>query len=171
MMKFFIFSAFVISLFFFTGCETTYRIYIVRHAEKSLVPADDPHLTVEGRARAEALRELLTDKDIKAIFSTQKNRTVETAMPLSKLLNVPIQYYGNDTLPAFLKIVAGLKKNTLIVGHSNTTVTMVSAFNLDHSITVIPDDDYDNLFIIDVKKGKAVKITETTYGALSPAVK
>ncbi len=169
-MKFFILSACIVFLFL-TSCSSIHHIYIVRHAEKSTEPADDPHLTAEGRLRAEALGELLKDRDIKAIFSTHTNRTMETATPLSKLVNLPIEYYGNDTLPAFLKRVIALDQNVLIVGHSNTSITMISDLGLDHTITFIPDDDYDNLFVIDIKKGKAVKITETTYGALSPKAK
>jgi broad specificity phosphatase PhoE len=110
----------------------------------------------------------LKNKNINSIFSTQTNRTVETATPLSRLLNIPVQYYGNDTQLEFLQTVAALKKNTLIVGHSNTTVTMISSLPFRQTITYINEDDYDNLFIIKVKNGKAVKLTETIYGANSP---
>ena len=151
-----------------TSCESTNNIYLVRHAEKSGEPANDPHLTKEGKQRAETLKDLLKNKNINAIFSTQTNRTEETAKPLSMLLNIPVQYYGNDTLPEFLQTVAALKKNTLIVGHSNTTVTMISSLRFRQTITYINEDDYDNLFIIKVKNGKAVKLTETTYGTNSP---
>jgi len=140
----------------------------VRHAEKSTAPANDPHLTKDGKQRAETLKDLLKIKNINSIFSTQTNRTEETAKPLSMLLNIPVQYYGNDTLPEFLQTVAALKKNTLIVGHSNTTVTMISSLRFRQTITYINEDDYDNLFIIKVKNGKAVKLTETTYGTNSP---
>ncbi len=170
-MKFIICTAVCLSILFFSSCQSTNDIYIVRHAEKSAEPVSDPHLTIEGKQRAETLKDLLKDKKIKAIFSTEKNRTAETATPLSRLLNIPVQYYGNDTLPAFLRTVAKLKKNLLIVGHSNTTVTMISSLRLLQTITYIPEDDYDNFFILKVKNGKVLKLIETTYGTISPKVK
>ncbi|MBA3673394.1 MAG: histidine phosphatase family protein [Chitinophagaceae bacterium] len=170
-MNFIICTALFLSTFFFTSCQSTNEIYIVRHAEKSAEPASDPHLTTDGKFRAEILKDILKDKKIKAIFSTEKNRTMETAAPLSRLLNIAVQYYRNDTLPGFLKTVAKLKKNSLIVGHSNTTVTMISSLRLPQTITYIPEDDYDNFFIIKVKNGRVLKLTETTYGTVSPKVK
>ena len=169
-MKFLIYTALFL-LLGFTSCQSTHKIYIVRHAEKTAEPANDPLLTNKGKQRAETLKDILKGKKIKAIFSTERTRTKETAKPLSQLINVPIQIYGNDTLAAFVQKVISLKKNALIIGHSNTSITMISSLNLPHTITFIPEDDYDNMFIIKTQKGKAVKITETTYGAPSPAVK
>ena len=45
---------------------------------------------------------------------------------------------------------------------------MLGELNLSHNITVISDDDYDKLFIITMKNGKAVSLKETTYGVPSP---
>ena len=168
-MKFLIY----LTIFFicFTACKTTNEIYIVRHAEKSTEPAIDPHLTNEGKIRADALKNILKDKNIKAIFSTERTRTVETVTPLSKLINTPIQYYANDTLLAFMQRVIGLKKNALIVGHSNTLLPMLDTLHLSHAIIVIPDNTYNNIFIIKTKGNRAIKVTETTYEAMYPAVK
>ena len=167
-MKFFIYATLFLSGLFLISCQSTKDIYIVRHAEKSTEPANDPHLTAEGKLRAETLKDILKDKKIKAIFSTEKQRTVETATPLSKLMNIPIQYYGNDTLKIFLQMVTGLKKNALIIGHSNTCITMISTLNLPYTITFIPDNGYENIFILKIKKRKPVKIIETYYNSLSP---
>jgi broad specificity phosphatase PhoE len=145
------------------SCKSTNNIYLVRHAEKSTEPANDPHLTKEGKQRAETLKDLLKNKNINAIFSTQTNRTIQTTTPLGRLISIPIQHYGNDSLPGFLQSVISSKKNVLIVGHSNTLIPMIGSLNLPYAIKNIADNDYDNLFIIKVKGGKAIKITETTY--------
>jgi len=147
-----------------TSCESTNNIYLVRHAEKSTEPANDPHLTKEGKQRAETLKDLLKNKNINAIFSTQTNRTIQTTTPLGGLINIPIQHYANNLLPGFLQSVISSKKNVLIVGHSNTLIPMIGSLNLPYAIKNIGDNDYANLFIIKVKRGKAIKITETTYG-------
>lgn len=170
-MKFLISFSFLLTAFSIISCQHLNKIYIVRHAEKAAEPASDPVLTAEGMARAEALKDYFKDKSILALFSTQKQRTIATLTPLSNLKHLPITYYGNDTLNKFLEGVIRIKKNTLIAGHSNTSVTMLSHFNLPHTIKYIPEDDYDNLFIIEVKNGKAIKIIETTYGASSPVKK
>jgi broad specificity phosphatase PhoE len=143
----------------------------VRHAEKSTEPPNDPHLSNEGKLRAEFLKAFLKDKKIKAIYSTERARTIETATPLSQSIHIPIQYYGNDTLENFVKKVLREGKNTLVVGHSNTSVAMINTLGLPHNITFIPEDDYDNMFIIKVKRGKAVKLSENTYGIASPPKK
>lgn len=170
-MKFFIYGLVLLSAALITSCQSTNEIYIVRHAEKTLEPANDPLLTPEGKQRAELLKEILKDKNIKAIYSTRRVRTSETAKPLSALINIPIQYYSNDTLPQFLQNLILAKKNALIIGHSNTSITMIKSLNLPQTVTFIPEDDYDNMFIIKVKNGKAVKIIEKTYGVVSPPVK
>jgi phosphohistidine phosphatase SixA len=162
-------------IFLFAGvassCQNTNEIYIVRHAEKGTEPANNPPLTSEGKQRAEALKQLLKDKNIQVIFSTPTARTMETAKPLSNLVNVPIQFYNNDTMAVFLQKAIDLKKNVLIVAHSNTILPMLDALHLSHNVTSIPDNVFNNVFIIKTKGNKAEMVTETTYEAMSPVVK
>lgn len=170
-MKLLIYTAIFLFTSLSVSCQNTNEIYIVRHAEKSSGPANNPTLTNDGKQRAEALKALLKDKNIQAIFSTATARTIETATPLSNLLNIPIQYYGHDTLPVFLQKAIGMKKNILIVGHSNTILPMLDELGLPHNIITIPDNVYNNIFIIKTKDNKAVELTQATYELLSPVVK
>ena len=170
-MKLLLYTGVFLLLFSSCSCQNTNDIYIVRHAEKSTEPAYNPPLTAEGKKRAETLKEILKDKNIKAIFSTPTVRTMETAVPLSNLINVPIQFYNNDTMAVFLQKIIDLKKNVLIVAHSNTILPMLDRLQLSHNITSIPDNVHNNIFIIKTKDNKAVTLTETTYEALSPVVK
>ncbi len=144
------------------------KVYIVRHAEKSAEPKDNPHLTAAGQQRAEALSSLLRDKKISAIYSTETNRTLETAAPLSRATGIPVQPYRNDTLKKFLYDVLGSRKNSVIVGHSNSVIGMLDTLKLKHNVKEIPDNDYDNLFII-TRKAKRLRLQETIYGKKSPA--
>jgi phosphohistidine phosphatase SixA len=160
-----LFSLFII----LTSC--TSKIYIVRHAEKSTEPKDNPHLTEVGKDRAVALKDLLSNKKLTAIYSTNTNRTKETATPLAEQNNLPIQLYANDTLPQLFKIIFQSKKNTLVVGHSNTVLKLLDAMQLKHVKTSIADQEFDNLFIIKVKKYNKKKtnpfiatLVETKYG-------
>ncbi len=155
-------------------CACTSTIYIVRHAEKSTDPKNDPHLTVQGGQRAIALKKLLEDKKIKKIFSTNTNRTKETAKPLSDFTNIDTQLYNNDTTTNFYKSIFLSKKNTLVIGHSNTVLKMIDSLGLKRKIKTIGDNDYDNLFTIKVKKYCAncknpfkATLIEGKYGAPS----
>ncbi|MBO9631701.1 MAG: histidine phosphatase family protein [Chitinophagaceae bacterium] len=141
------------------GCSHTY--YVVRHAEKA-VPGDgpvmntpnDPPLSELGLQRAIALKDLLHDKNIRHIYSTNTIRTRSTAQPLSTLTGIPIQTYGPKPDSAFIQELKHLKKNTLIVGHSNTIDDIVNG--LAGSVKVegdLPETVYDQLFIIHYKKG------------------
>ncbi len=156
-------------------CKST-RVYIVRHAEKGTVPAGDPDLTEEGRARAQALAGSLRNKEIKAIYSTQTRRTQQTAEPLSLQTGVQVRSYANDTLLKFLYHVLDAEQNTLIVGHSNTILRMVQELSLKPSLKEIPDNDYDNMFIILLKSkdgpaGYQMRLKERIYGKKSPNVR
>ena len=54
-------------------------VYIVRHAEKdTLSKTDDPELSAEGRARAQALSQLLAKRHPAALFTTDTKRTRAT---------------------------------------------------------------------------------------------
>ncbi len=165
-MKIFVCLSFVLLL---ASCTST--IYIVRHAEKSTEPKTDPHLTSKGVQRAEALKVVLQNKKLQQIFSTNINRTKETVTPISSFINLPIQLYSNDTTSHLFKSIFLSKKNTLVVGHSNTVLKMLDTLGLHPTIKTIGDNEYDNLFIVKVKKYcktcKVIfkgKLIESKYG-------
>ncbi|WP_127132084.1 SixA phosphatase family protein [Pseudoflavitalea rhizosphaerae] len=146
-------------LIMLAGCSHTY--YVVRHAEKA-VPGDgpvmntqnDPSLSTMGLQRAEALKKVLHDKNIRYIYSTNTIRTRSTAEPLSKLMNVPVQIYGPRPDSAFIQQLKLLKKNTLIVGHSNTIDDIANGLAGETKVgSDLPETVYDQIFIIHYRKG------------------
>ena len=149
----------------FAGC--TNYIYVVRHAEKAVSPPSDPPLTVAGQQRAVDLANLLKEKNIAFIYSTNTTRTLKTATPLSDSINKAITLYSPDTTALFVSKLKSLKSNVLVVGHSNTVLELLDSFNLSHNLQHIPDDGFNNLFIIKSTRFLKTKIslTETTYGA------
>jgi phosphohistidine phosphatase SixA len=171
-MKYFI-LVFSIVLF---SCGNTY--YIVRHAEKAtgidpgtMMTATDPPLSIEGEKRALKLKEMLSGKNIKFIFSTNTLRTISTAKPLKELfLNMPIRLYSSkpDSLDAFIQKLKSIRKgNVLVVGHSNTVDDIANKLC---GKTVVPgdlkDNEYDNLFVVK-RKGKGFVFKAEKYGAPS----
>ena len=150
--------------FIFSSCQQKNYIYIVRHAEKSTEPSGDVYLSQQGRNRAHDLKKRLMHKRIAYIFSTKTNRTRETAQPLSDEIGIPINFYKNDGIGLLAKRCIALKQNILIVGHSNTLLPIIDSFHVTHAKRVVDDSEYNNLFIILLKKGKVVSCKESTYG-------
>src|SRR5437773_496688 len=153
-----ILSSAIISSIFFMSCTRT--VYVVRHAEK-LAPtdslakfmADDPALSEAGKVRAIVLKTELDHKHIKHIYSTNTIRTLNTAEPLSKGINVPVSIYGN--IDSLVSLINSEKGSVLVVGHSNTVDDIVNKLTGEKKIaTDLKDADYDNLFMVKIRGKK-----------------
>ena len=153
-----------------TSCSHTY--YIVRHAEKT-VPSqgvtmntpDDPPLSDVGIRRAEALKEVLKNKNIKNIYSTNTVRTRSTVEPLSKAAGLSIQTYGPRPDSNFINNLKKLNSNTLIVGHSNTVDEVINGLMNQQKLSDLADSEYDNLFVVKYKNflGRRIKYERQKY--------
>lgn len=119
-------------------------IYLVRHAEKQADGGKEPVLTLVGQQRATNIAKMLKDKNITAIYSSDYNRTRQTAQPLAQILGLTITIYDPAKLKAFAKQILSKpfsidQGNLLIVGHSNTTPGLASFLGgedfgeIDHS--------------------------------------
>ena len=151
-----------------TSCSRTF--YIVRHAEKAAagnnttMMSNDPPLSEAGKLRADALKETLKGKKIGYIFSTNTVRTRSTAEPLRAWLNLTTETYQPLPDEAFIDRLLSLRKNVLLVGHSNTVDDVVNKLCSTVKIpTDLPDSAYDNLFVIR-KKGKRLFFENKKYG-------
>ncbi|MGZ8516372.1 MAG: SixA phosphatase family protein [Chitinophagaceae bacterium] len=150
-----------------TACSRS--IYIVRHAEKAVADGNtmmstDPPLTEAGKERAESLRETLKTKRIGYVFSTNTIRTKSTAEPVRAYYDLVIETYSPSPDTGFINLLRSLKKNTLVVGHSNTVDDIVN--KLCGSIKIpgdLPETEYDNLFIVK-KKGSKISFENKKYG-------
>lgn len=124
--------------------EQTFTIYLVRHAEKKAAQKNPP-LTACGLKRAEQLAKILEQANIKQIYSTQTLRTEQTATPLAKQLSLGIIPYSADDLSFFAEQVKNTQKNTLIVGHSNTT-PQLTALVAKTPVAAITEAEYQMLY-------------------------
>ena len=105
-------------------CQAT-TIYLIRHAEK-VDNSKNPDLSKVGLERAEHWKTILSQVPLKAVYSTDFLRTVQTATPTATSKNLEIIKYDPKTLD-----LEQLKKEhkgqaILIVGHSNTTPDLVN---------------------------------------------
>jgi broad specificity phosphatase PhoE len=83
-------------------------VFIVRHAEKA-DNSKDAELSEAGRARAEALANMLRDSKISVIYTTEFKRTQQTAAPLAKALDLTVTPLPSENHAA---LVAKLRTST-----------------------------------------------------------
>jgi broad specificity phosphatase PhoE len=135
------------------GSVQAQTLVLVRHAEKAALPAADPPLTAEGRARAEALVGVLRHARISSILTSQFVRTRETAAPLAAQAGVAVQQAS--TAGGMVQHIATLvamarrappESTVVVVGHSNTLPELARA--LGHPAPAIGDCEYDGLMVI-----------------------
>lgn len=105
------------------------EVVVVRHAEK-LADGADPALSDPGRARAQHLAALLRESRLVAVYSTDTQRTRQTAQPAAGAHGLALTIYDARMPPA--EFVAWLKQNhpqgtVLVVGHSNTAPAIAAA--------------------------------------------
>ena len=149
--------------------QTTY--YIVRHGEK-MDNSSNPALSEAGQQRAQELKKLLADKHISQVYSTNYLRTSNTAKPLADAINVPVQTYDPKNQKAFIEDLKKIEgKNVLVVGHSNTITAIANGlYEKDTLQKELPEDDFDNLFIVKRQSlpSKKLQLTAKIYGKVTP---
>jgi len=164
-------------MMFFTvwsvACYTTVKpVYLLRHAERGSGP--DPDLTPAGHARAQELKRMLKNVPVTAIFSTDTNRTRQTAQPLATDKNLTIQIYSGTSVVD--TILSGSEENIyLVLGHSDTVPDLINALRGTPPYAQIPNNEFDNLFLLIVKKKKTfgggtsitTKVLHMKYGSAS----
>jgi len=133
---------------------------VVRHAEKAAQAANmssDVPLSTVGKQRAERLGGLLHDKKIGLIYYTNTIRTKTTAEPTANHFLLSINTYGPKPDSAFIKLLKSQKKNTLVVGHSNTVDDIVNMLCGETKVAGDLDETiYDNLYVIKRKGRKFI---------------
>lgn len=148
-------------------------VILVRHAEKA-PPAsdapDNPPLSAAGLARAKELARVLADANVQTIFVTHFGRTHQTAEPLAKARGItPIEVhtgeaYGRTVVDRILKEHAG--ETVLVVGQNTTTVDVIAKLGIANPPPVLPESQFDDLFIVTIANGKA-SLVKLRYGAPS----
>jgi broad specificity phosphatase PhoE len=143
-------------------------VLLVRHAEKAAQPADDPPLTADGEARAQALVQVARDAGVTAIVTTQFQRTRLTGAPLAQALGITAEVmnargadHPREVARTILERHAG--ETVLVVGHSNTIPEIVAALGAPHP-GVIADSTHDNLFIVTVPAEGKARLVRARYG-------
>jgi phosphohistidine phosphatase SixA len=144
-------------------------IYLVRHAEKE--KGDDPLLTAAGNQRAGDLMRALKRKKLQRVYVTQYRRTQMTSDSIRIQLKKDTIHYKADTTGSDLlqKMTAhnDFGKSILVIGHSNTIPAIIRKLGVTNpAIPDIPDDEFDNLFVVTIIKDNAI-LHKKKYGIRS----
>lgn len=144
--------------------DTTTTFILVRHAETTGI-GSDPSLSSIGIERANDLANMLSLSKLSAIYSTDFNRTKETAQVPADFYGLTVNIYPTSNLPAFanLLLVNHVHEVVLIVGHSNTTPSLANAFLGTNTYANFNENDYSNFLIISVYDNGNSKVLHLKY--------
>ena len=164
-----IFGAVVVFAYFSTFSRPVTTVILVRHAEKKIEPSNpDPDLAPEGVERAQEIARVFGGAGINAIYATQYKRTQQTVKPLSDNTGVPVtRLDANQTNELLKRIQTTYRGHTIfIVGHNNTVPAIVSELS-GETYPVIPESEYDNLYIVTIYRTGKAKVIKLKYGKSS----
>jgi 2,3-bisphosphoglycerate-dependent phosphoglycerate mutase len=148
-------------------------IILVRHAEKKIVPPEnkDPDLSPEGQVRAQELVRMFSESGIAAVYATQYKRTQQTIKPLAEKLGIPVSQVEAKKTSELVKQLRSRNAGQVIfiAGHNNTVPEIIAALG-GPQLPIIPETEYDNLYILTVHSDGSAKLLKMKYGsALAPS--
>jgi broad specificity phosphatase PhoE len=139
-------------------------VILVRHAEKSLTPKDNPILTDAGKTRANHLAEMLSNAGVQAIYTSQFERTKLTAEPLAKKLAIDATVIDAAKSDEFANAIRtkNAGQTVLVVGHSNSLPEIIRALN-GPQIPELDDNEYDSFFVLSVPESGESKLLKLKF--------
>ena len=127
-------------------------IYLIRHADKVSDDVDAP-LNEAGRQRAECLANTLRDANIQRIFTSELQRTQQTAAPLAEKLHLkPVAIPISKVDDLIRAIQSSKAANVLVVWHDATLAKILRALG-GPDIVPIEHTEYDRFFVLTFASG------------------
>jgi len=170
-MLFAVLGAVVVFAYFATFRRPVTTVILVRHAEKVIDPNNpDVDLSPAGQARAQELVRMFGDTGVNAIYATQYKRTQQTVKPLADKLSLPVtQVNAKNTADLLAQILAQHSGQVIFIsGHNNTVPEIIAALG-GPTFPVIPETEFDNLYLVSVYRTGKAKVVKLKYGTASPA--
>ena len=165
-MLFVVFGAVILFAYFSTFSRPVTTVILVRHAEKKIEPNNqDPDLAPEGVERAQEIARVFGEAGINAIYATQYKRTQQTVKPLADRTGVDVNLLdASQTDELINRIHAANRGQTVFVaGHNNTVPAIVSTLS-GETFPVIPESEYNNLYIVTIYRFGKAKVLKLKYG-------
>ena len=165
-MLFAVLGAVIVFAYLSTFARPVTTVILVRHAEKKIEPQNpDPDLAPEGLERAQEIARMFGGAGINSIYATQYKRTQQTVKPLSERWGVAVTLVDASQPDEVVKqIQTSHRGQTIFVaGHNNTVPAIASALS-GENFPVIPESEYDNLFIVTIYRFGKAKVLKLKYG-------
>lgn len=146
------------------SAASTTTVIVIRHAEKSALPGDDPPLAPQGELRALALAEQFgrapKGLGLDSIFVSEFRRTQDTVRPLANRLGIPvITVPSKDSETAARRALGEYRGGrVLIVGHSNTVPEIVEALS-GREVPEMAEDQYGVVYVVAVPRFSRAAVT------------
>ena len=141
------------------GQKREITVIIFRHADK--VPAvegedSEPDISVEGQKRAVRLVKVLEKYKPVRLFSTNYPRTIQTVTPLSRIKNLPVEFYNN--MPELVEKILSSEnaRSIAVVGHNATSFDLANLLLKTSKYKMPEESDYGKIWILRIKNGKVV---------------
>ncbi len=157
-------------LAFYRRDQPVTTVVLVRHAEKNIEPNNpNPALTPAGQERAQTLARMLDKTGVTAVYATQFIRTQWTAAPLADRLGLKvIQTDAKDVTGLVNQIkTANAGGLVFVSGHNNSVPAIVAGLG-GGNYPIIPENEYDNLFVVTIYRSGKAKTLKIKYGNPSP---
>jgi len=107
---------------------------------------------------------------IAAIYATQFKRTQQTVNPLAEQLRLTvtrIEAKKTSELVAQIR-KANIGQTVFVAGHNNSVPEIIAALG-GPQLPIIPETEFDNLYILTIQKDGGVKLLKMKYGSHLPA--
>lgn len=149
-----------------------FTVILVRHAEKEVVPPEnkDPNLSLAGQARAEGLARMFGGAGVTSIYATQYKRTQQTVKPLADKLGLTATQVEAQKTSDLVKLLRASKPGEVVflAGHNNSVPEIIAALG-GPKMPIIPETEYDNLFILTVQGDGSAKLLKMKFGSALPS--
>ena len=168
-MLFAVFGVVVLFAYFTTFSRPVTTVILVRHAEKKIEPENpDPDLTPEGFERAQEIARVFGDSGINVIYATQYKRTQQTVKPLADRTGVTVSLLDSKQTDELVSRIQTTHRGqtVFIAGHNNSVPAIVSMLS-GETYPLIPESEYDNLYVVTIYRFGKAKVLKLKYGKAS----
>ena len=159
-----------LGLAWFFESQATTTVIFIRYADLDTGGSANPGLSPAGVQRAQELVRVLGDVDVvagvDAIYATRFRSTQETAEPLAKLLNLPVQVVDSRDIVGLCERILFQHKGkiVLVVTDREALPLLIRELHGSKKVPPMADTEHDNLYIVSIPWYGKVKTLRLKYG-------
>lgn len=169
------FMVLALGLAWFFESQATTTVIFVRYADVVPGMGENPGLSPAGWIRAEELSRMLGDADVvagvDAVFATRYRSTQETADPVARRLNLPVQVVDASDIDGMVnRLLRDYKGQiVLVVTEPDALPQLIARLHGSKKLPPMGDEEHDNLYVVSIPWYGKVKTLRFHYGAPPPS--